>query len=622
MHFWLSQFAAFSLSFFVPLGLLIFLLENIKQSSAWSGLRPWLWVWLGLLIPITPQILTGRFPLWLILQFLIVLFASWVLRSFHKLTFGLTLSLIVIFVFYIVFFQLSKQLWLDPYTTPSLLKTLSGISVINNNSTHLRSFGKSWSSATSEFQLSFEARSQETTPTWEWYRYNTDFRLEPFTDTTGQLSVHVIPPALTEKSRYIAQELFTGKTLAGRTFRASIDLRSEQVQKTEGCNGIILQENGGKYRGQCLALELKPEWQTFHVEWRAPENILTQHIRIVLNNLESPYDLRNVKLEEKLGESWQTLGPLEPSGISIRPFTENTRRQNLPSYSFVPVKEWKTYNFEFNLETPVHRLILQTQAGANLELRNITLFDITKQKMLQELPLNRHSLWFPQANLAGHSITILGLALLININKSWQGMSVILLTLTCLFFTGSRTAWIGALIGMPWLLLLRIPSRQKIPGILGIILLGCGLIFMSDFNNSRVFNPEDDNSVKRTEIWKVAWQGFLTHPWSGLGESPKAFKAYWESNPQAPRLAADHAHNFWLHFAVTYGISGLAASIWITLALGRLAWKWGRLKGLVLVAVVCVMNVFDYTLFYSGFLSLFILTINTLNLQYNTSAQS
>jgi hypothetical protein len=625
MSLWLNHLATFGLAIFLPLSLILFSFLRLKNPQRLQLWFPWLYVWVALLFPAVFQLFAGHFSVWLITQFLLSLSVSFILVNYSK--WGLLLSLVVILVALITSWEQSRHSWTDSTTTPQFNNMVRGISVLENSaSTYYRAIGKSWhtSPGKKQIQLSFAARSLTDEPTWEWYRYNLDYILEPFMDNSGDDALHVTPPESANKSHYITREVFTGQPLANRIFRATVSLRSEIPQSTQGCDGIVLQENGGTYRGQCQAVNLNHEWQTFETIWQAPEGIETQNLRVVLLNLASPYDVKGLRLEEKINGIWQQITPLEPAGIVLRPQIANVRRQELPSFVFVPGTKWQTYTHTFDLTVPDHKLsfVFQLQGGAALELRNIRLQNAVTQQRLKPFTFTRLPLWFTQANLAGHTIAMLGLALTVAFRSIGIKVLIVVLTLAAISFTGSRAAFLAALLGMCWLLLLSIKVKPRVFMTALIVLVALAIFsWNTDLGLTRVLNLEDENSVKRVEIWKVAWQGFLENPWTGIGEDSDAFIKYWQSNPAAPTQIANHAHNFWLHFAITYGISGLIASLWISIGLFHLAWRWGKTQGIGIVLAMFVMNFLDYSLFYSSFLGLFVLTINTFNPEYNKPAR-
>ncbi len=628
MKTWFDHLGIFSLAIYPPVGLGLFFLKTLFERTWQQDLRqirPWFHLWIALLFPVPFQFFASHDSRWLIFGFILALVASWVLVSRVRIWKGLAAALMVILATGMITRETSKDLWINPTQPLELPNTLSGISTLSNSSNLYHSFGKIWSLAPGNhsLRLSFEARSNEGTFGWDWYRYHPEFQLEPFHDEAGQLATKVIPPVMLGKSHYITRELDTGQTLAGRTFRATVELRSPDAISTSECDGIILQENGGRYGGQCLPISLNNLWQTFQVVWTAHESILTSHLRLVLINLGTPYDVKGARLEERIDNTWIELGPLEPTGVTVRPFIAEMRRQELPSFAFVPKAAWEKYSYNFDVQTLSEdiRFLLQLEGNTSLEIRHILLEDSKTNTKVPGIPFSRQSLWFPQANLAGHSATMLGLTLLNSLSSGWLGLLSSGLTFASIYLTGSRAAWLAALLGIPWLLWLI--ARQERRWIVVILLIGVTLLIIPlrtvGLVSSRVLDLEDGNTVTRTQIWRVSWEGFLEHPWTGLGGNHQDFLTYWENHPNAPQQTADHAHNFWLHFAVSFGIPGLLASLWITVGLLYLAWRWGQWRGLAVVLPVFLMNIFDYTLFYSSVLFLLIFAMNTL--RYRTSSR-
>ena len=132
------------------------------------------------------------------------------------------------------------------------------------------------------------------------------------------------------------------------------------------------------------------------------------------------------------------------------------------------------------------------------------------------------------------------------------------------------------------------------------------------FQHSRLYNAvfSPRGGTSRLEIWRVALQALLEHPWIGIGPD---FGSYWETAQPARRVkATTHAHNLWLAFAAAYGLPGLFAILWVTGGFLLLAWRWGRWRALALVVSILIMNLFDYTLFYSGVLFPLLLGLNAL----------
>jgi O-antigen ligase len=230
----------------------------------------------------------------------------------------------------------------------------------------------------------------------------------------------------------------------------------------------------------------------------------------------------------------------------------------------------------------------------------------------QAMTGQRHKFWFEQPNLAGHTIVAVGLALVSTCRTALPGLVGLLLTLTGVFSTGSRAAFLAALVGLPWLLSIVISPRQR-KWLLLLVLPGAvAFMFLFGIESlGRLKFLGVDELTTRPEIWTIAWQAFVEHPWTGIG--PEKFGDYWQANyrGESNELVA-HAHNLWLHFAAGFGLPGLLAALWLTGSLTYFAAYWAGWRGLALVVPVLLMNTFDYTLFYSGVLFPLILGLNSL----------
>ncbi len=356
-------------------------------------------------------------------------------------------------------------------------------------------------------------------------------------------------------------------------------------------------------------MTLQPDWQTYSVAWRVPESVTTSVLRVVLNDFNGyTFDVGEVVLEEQVGDAWTGLGPLEPTGVAL---SVSAGGQILASSRFLPRETWETYQLALRLPDNARATLkatLTVEPGITVAVRNISLDSDTAGRVGFALPAEqRQAFWFEHDNLAGHSLATLGL-LLVSVTRtlasSLLGLS---LALTAVGFTGSRAAWLAAVIGLPWLLWLRYRPRRQL-WLLGTAALGIALVTFGLPNRLRTL--EANNPVSRPDIWRVAWQGFLEHPWTGVGTN---FPDYWrETYRGASSEIVPHAHNLWLQFAAVYGLPGLVAVLWLTGCFLYLAWTWGRWRGLALVVPVFVMNLFDYTFFYSGVLFPLILGVNAL----------
>jgi hypothetical protein len=622
MNRWLSNLGAIGLVLYAPAGLVVFFFRKlVEKQLALRDVRPWLYVWLPLLLPVPFQLLAGRFPAWLILQCLLTLLASLILTSNVHLKVSLTLALLAALAFGLFERESSKRLWYHDDGLQTTQNLLRGQSVVSGDDpgfyqNGLIKIAKTWELPpdTQNLELSFQAKYMGGKSDWSWYTNNTQTRLEQRQEA-GETFTRVYQPP--DGKRRIVRRVRTNVAMAGRTVRVSLDVRTAQTTTSEDCYGLRLHTFEESHQ-VCLGLELTPQWQRFTLETTFPENAQLSGFEFMLDTIDSPFfDVKNVVVEERIGETWRPLST-EPAGGLVILELPDTHPLNWPSLQFIPGTDWQTYQLELQSEKlkelSVARWILQIENGLTIALKNVKLSSPERKLSAQALP--RFTLWFTHANLAGHTLVLVGLILLASLRSLWLGIPVAVLMFSCIYFTGSRAAWLASLIAL-LLLWIMAKAKQRLwlftAGVMGALLsLSFRDVALGSF---RVFNLEDGNTVTRTEIWRVAWPGMLEYPWTGVGAGSPNFVAFWENNPEAPAQIAAHAHNFWLQFAVSFGVPGLVSSLWLTAALLFLGWRWGRWRGFIIVLATFFMNIFDYTFFYTGVLFLLILGLNMLRLE-------
>jgi hypothetical protein len=92
---------------------------------------------------------------------------------------------------------------------------------------------------------------------------------------------------------------------------------------------------------------------------------------------------------------------------------------------------------------------------------------------------------------------------------------------------------------------------------------------------------------------------------------PGSFAEYWQQHGDST-VRLEHAHNFWLSLASSYGVAGLWSGAWLSAGLLYMAWRSPGWRATVIVIAVLVMNVFDATLFHATLLLPVMLVINSL----------
>lgn len=201
----------------------------------------------------------------------------------------------------------------------------------------------------------------------------------------------------------------------------------------------------------------------------------------------------------------------------------------------------------------------------------------------------------PQPNFFGHgAVMVAGLTWLLG--GSRIGGLALLLAAATVWASGSRAAFLalGALV-LTWLMTLR---RSRPFALVGLI-IGSFLLWREPSLLGRLSSvfQLDSSAESRLQFWQIAFKAFREYPLGGVGFGN--FPLYYQINlpPGAIETYAPHAHNLLLHLLAEGGLSGLAGFgvLW-----GSVAGVLVRLRvwrGLVLLGVAFLLNLFDYTFF-------------------------
>ena len=393
------------------------------------------------------------------------------------------------------------------------------------------------------------------------------------------------------------------KAAAADRFRVSIHLRL-RGSASLGRPVVNVSQLGGASR---VTAPVAPgaSWQWVRIDWAPPVSGRRDAVALSLTGLAGNGTvIGRTMLEAWINGRWQVidlsprvlvrLEALDGSGAIMRDYEA----------TFTPTAKWTPYEVALNSASGGSlRLIATVGSGAVVRFKGLRAIAMNTHLPLRSLPRSRRIVLAGlPPNLLGHTLVALYLVVLA-LAGGWRTTLVAtLLTLTGIALSGSRAAMLGAATGT--LLFLR-PSdlrrrRRWVPIALG--LLSLTIVF------AVLEQRPSGTDVTRPEIWATAARAFVSHPLHGLAVP---FGTFWsQSHPD--EVPVTHAHDLWLQFAAAYGLGGLLAVAWLTVALGRLAWLWGGWRGVSLVVPILIMNVFDYTLFFSGVLYPLILGLNAL----------
>jgi hypothetical protein len=189
------------------------------------------------------------------------------------------------------------------------------------------------------------------------------------------------------------------------------------------------------------------------------------------------------------------------------------------------------------------------------------------------------TLVYPNA-LAGMVLSILPLSLVTawrisrNLPRLARGVTVGLLGyagLACLFWTGSKAAWlIGLVLGMLLLLRVRLSRSTTLFLVVLVLVFGTGG-FLVKF--SKYFQKGATSVVARFDYWQAAWQTARANPWLGTG--PGTFSIPYQRIKKPESEMARLCHNDYLEQATDSGFVGFF--LYFTFVFGVLVYLYRQL---------------------------------------------
>lgn len=496
---------------------------------------------------------------------------------------------------------------------------------------------RSWQAAGIErATLQLDVRLLAGKPGWDWFRSNRRFELEPRQSGDVPFTRVTVPTKTANEGQpYLMRTFDTHESLETRIFKVLFEIRrapppgipdrgesrAPPVQRGEpiggrDCFGVLLQAWNDRGGGRCLPLTLTDDWQRYSLSWRVPDEIdpKAHVVRVLLQGFEGEtLDLRRVLLYRGLAPK----GPLQPQGAAVQ-VTWGAQPESHSGYSFVPTAEWETVELPLTRgANPSDTLSVELSAGNGmlLETRNVTVRGPDGDKVPEAVSSTRQTIIFGDPNLAGHTLGTLGLAFVALASPLW-GILGGSLSLFDMFLTGSRAALVGVALGLLGLAWLWLPRKLRLVLALTAALGSAALLLLAQvlprLGALRLLSFQQITA--RSDIWAAAWEAFVAHPLRGLGE--RGFSLYWATNYGGE--AVQHAHNYWLESAVSYGVLGLVSALALALGLLLYAAHTGGTPAFILVGSVLIMNLFDTTLSYAGVLFTLMLGLTTLSAPFSS----
>lgn len=141
-------------------------------------------------------------------------------------------------------------------------------------------------------------------------------------------------------------------------------------------------------------------------------------------------------------------------------------------------------------------------------------------------------------------------------------------TLIALFFSFTRSSWLGMICAAPIILLLQ--RRKFLPVYLVLVLLFY-LLMPAPYKDriESIWDPGYRTNVHRLQMIEGGWRIFKDHWIIGVGPIDLA-ELYEEQKPEGTVHVFGHLHNNFINIAVTLGVIGLLAFIYLWYAFFRL----------------------------------------------------
>lgn len=142
------------------------------------------------------------------------------------------------------------------------------------------------------------------------------------------------------------------------------------------------------------------------------------------------------------------------------------------------------------------------------------------------------------------------------------------ITALALFFSFTRSSWLGMLVSA--LIVLVIQRRRLLPVfVLALVLVVSILPSRYRDRFTSIVDLDYRTNVHRLEMLEGGWRIFKEHPIIGVGPIDLS-ELYDEHKPPDAEFVFGHLHNNLLNIAVTLGILGLAAFVYLFVAVFRL----------------------------------------------------
>lgn len=466
------------------------------------------------------------------------------------------------------------------------------------------SASRSWQSASPLVgaKLVLDARSIGTTGSGQWQPVGNDVSIHV---EDGSSNPSTIASFGSGRESALTRLVIVGpESIAGHAFRVRFEARTEGSAAAQRPIVAISDRSGGGIR--TWAIDYGDGWQAHEYIWRAEGNAQEKAIVVSLRGLGGrTLGLRSFSTSELVDGTWVDIGNQPRIALIISSGGDASKGQVYET-TLGLAPDWRHYASPI-AQLPSGRVALRVISGSGtvVQLRNLRVVPALGRRALRPAAAtSRMTIGQLPPNLVGHSGATVVAGALAAAGPVPLVLLASVLGVAVAWLSGSRTALLGLLLASTFFVWGR--RRSIVVGWLVVLLALVGAL--ASPTGRKTLERNSQEVANRPAIWSTAWDALLQYPARGL---PGDFAEFWASeHPKASVVT--HAHNLWLQFASSYGVPGLAAILWLSAGLVVLAWRWGRWRGLGVLVPVLAMNVFDYTLFFSGVLFPLLIGLNSI----------
>jgi putative inorganic carbon (HCO3(-)) transporter len=156
--------------------------------------------------------------------------------------------------------------------------------------------------------------------------------------------------------------------------------------------------------------------------------------------------------------------------------------------------------------------------------------------------------------------------------KHLWGIPLIVALAAALYVSQTRSAWLGAILGIAVILVLKRPRAiLALAAMLLALYLASPASFQQRLRSG--WNPHDPNTRNRIELFGTTLRLIQDHPWLGVGQRVSLEAPKYRGSLEFPDWMYLHMHNNFLQIAAERGIPGLVLWLWFMLNLGWEAFR-------------------------------------------------